>query len=190
MRTYAYVRLDPNLQMESGKFLSFFNEYGYKIQRNRLVLEEVSVDKSIVFRDKFLNLINYSLEEGDLLVIKSIDCLGCSFEEILSIIDKIYQKKIRFICLDYSKNEIEGDLKTFFIHFLKLCYEFEKLFRCSNENKRNVVKKVGRPEILTNDQKIQVIEKFKKGESVYSLAKQFSVTRTVIQRILHKAAKQ
>jgi putative DNA-invertase from lambdoid prophage Rac len=103
MRTYAYVRLEPNLQVESGKFLSFFNEYGYKIQRNRLVLEEVSVNKSIIYRDKFLNLISYSLEEEDVLVIKSIDCLGSNFEEILAITDKIHQKKIRLICLDYSK---------------------------------------------------------------------------------------
>lgn len=38
--------------------------------------------------------------------------------------------------------------------------------------------------------KKQVLELFKRGESVYSLAKRFSVTRTVIQRILDKAAKK
>lgn len=189
MRTYAYVRLDPNLQVESGKFLSFFNEYGYKIQRNRLVLEEVSVNKSIIYRDKFLNLISYSLEEEDVLVIKSIDCLGSNFEEILAITDKIHQKKIRLICLDYSKNEINGDLKIFFIHFLKMCFEFEKLSRCNNDKDYKVIKKVGRPEILTSDQKNQVVEMYKKGSSVYFLAKHFSVTRTVIQRILDKASK-
>ncbi|MCH7315989.1 recombinase family protein [Acinetobacter sp. ANC 3882] len=190
MRTYAYVRIDTCVEIESRKFLSFFNEYGYKIQKNRLVLEEVSVNKSIIFRDKLLNLINYSLEEDDLLVIKSIDCLGCSFEEILSLTDKIYQKKIRLICLDYSKSEISGDLKIFFLHFLKLCFEFEKQFSVNNEKQNKIVKKVGRPEILTNEQKNQVIEMFKRGESVYSLAKHFSVTRTVIQRILDKAAKK
>lgn len=190
MRTYAYVRIEPNAEFESGKFLSFFNEYGYKIQKNRLVFEEVSVNKSIIFRDKLLNLIDYSLEDDDLLVIKSIDCLGSSFEEILSITDKIHQKKIRLICLDYSKSEINGDMKIFFLHFLKLCFEFEKLFNFNTEKQNKIVKKVGRPEILTNDQKKQVLELFKRGESVYSLAKRFTVTRTVIQRILDKAAKK
>ena len=191
MRTYAYVRIEPNLQFEFSRYISFFSEYGYKIQKNRLVVEEVSVDKSIAYRDKFLNLISYSLEEGDILVIKSMDCLGNSFEEILGIVDKIDQKKIRLICLDYSKNEINGDLKIFFLHFLKLSAEFEKLFKSDNKRLKDQkpTRKVGRPEILNNEQKNRVIELFKKGYSVYSLAKEFSVTRTVIQRILNNATK-
>ena len=191
MRTYAYVRIEPNLQFEFSRYISFFSEYGYKIQKNRLVVEEVSVDKSIIYRDKFLNLISYSLEEGDILVIKSMDCLGNSFEEILGIVDKIDQKKIRLICLDYSKNEINGDLKIFFLHFLKLSAEFEKLFKSDNKKFKDhkPTRKVGRPEILNNEQKTRVIELFKKGYSVYSLAKEFSVTRTVIQRILNNATK-
>lgn len=191
MRTYAYVRIEPNLQFEFSRYISFFNEYGYNIQKNRLVVEEVSVDKSVIYRDKFLNLISYSLEEGDILVIKSIDCLGNSFEEILSIFDKIEQKKIRLICLDYSKNEINGDLKIFFLHFLKLSAEFEKLFKTDNKKCKDLkpARKVGRPEILNNEQKNRVIELFKKGYSVYSLAKEFSVTRTVIQRVLNNASK-
>ncbi|MBJ9705284.1 MULTISPECIES: recombinase family protein [Acinetobacter] len=191
MRTYAYVRIEPNLQFEFSRYISFFSEYGYKIQKNRLVVEEVSVDKSIAYRDKFLNLISYSLEEGDILVIKSMDCLGNSFEEILGIVDKIDQKKIRLICLDYSKNEINGDLKIFFLHFLKLSAEFEKLFKADNKKFKDhkPTRKVGRPEILNNEQKNRVIELFKKGYSVYSLAKEFAVTRTVIQRILNNASK-
>jgi len=189
MRTYAYVRVEPNVKFESSKYLSFFNEYGYKIQKNRLVFEEASVKKSISYRDILQNLIEYALEENDLLVIKSIDCLGCNFEEILFITNKIYKKNIRLICLDYSKSEIKGDMKVFFIHFLKLGFEFEKLFISTKEGHKTIVKKVGRPESLTEEQKKIVIDNLKSGESVYALAKQFSVTRTVIQRILDRSVK-
>lgn len=189
MRTYAYVRIENCVQIESRKLLSFFKGYGYEIQKNRLVLEEVSVNKSVVFRDKFLNLINYSLEEGDLLIVKSIDCLGCNFEEILFLTEKIYQNKIRFICLDYSKMEIDGDMRLLFIHFLKICFDFERKLGEYNIKQTKKISKVGRPEILTSEQKLQVVELYKKGASVYYLAKYFSVTRTVIQRVLDKAAK-
>lgn len=54
----------------------------------------------------------------------------------------------------------------------------------------NFVKKVGRPEILSLEQKKEVIAKFKKGYSVYSLAKEYSVTRTVINRLLEKASQE
>lgn len=50
------------------------------------------------------------------------------------------------------------------------------------------INKVGRPEILNKKQKKEVLEKFKNGQSVYSLAKQYSVTRTVIQRLLVKSS--
>ncbi|RZH26917.1 resolvase [Acinetobacter pittii] len=188
MRIFAYIRVNPDETIDPHKYISIFGGSGYHIQKSRLIVEEVLVEKSISYRDKFSNLVNYALEEGDSLIVKGIDCLGNSFEEILNIITKIEQKKVRLICMDYSKNEINGDLKTIFIHFLKLCTDFEKKLDVHHnfcEINRSV-KRVGRPEKLTEDQKIQVMENFKKGKSIYCLAKDFSVTRTVIRRVLDK----
>lgn len=187
MRTYAYIRTDPNNKVESINYFSFFSDYGYKIQKNRLVIEEVVVSKSISYRDRLLNLINYSLEIDDSLVIKGLDCLGSNYEEIFNTIKKIDEKKIKLVCLDYSKNEIEGDLKIFFLHFISMCVEFEKKFNLSTTKDLTTSKKIGRPESLSEVQKVKVVEKYKCGRSVYALAKEFSVTRTVIQRILNKA---
>ncbi|KHF78794.1 resolvase [Acinetobacter sp. neg1] len=190
MRTYAYIRVNPNTDIETSKFSSFFSDKGYNIQKNRLIIEEVSIDKSIIYRDKILNLINYSLEENDLLLIKSIDCLGCNFQEILHLLQKIDHMKIKIICFDYSNHEINGDLKVFFLHVLKIFTEFEINLQRNSNIERKVKRKVGRPEILNNEQKKHVIDLYKKGYSVYSIAKKFSVTRTVIQRLLEKNARQ
>ncbi|MCR4532677.1 recombinase family protein [Acinetobacter venetianus] len=187
MRIYGYVRVDPTQNLDEKSFISFFYNCGFTIKKNRLILEEVFVDKSLIYRDKLHNLIDYSLEDGDLLIIKSIDCLGCNFSEITEISNKIFQKKIRLICLDYSKNELSGDLRTFYLHFLKICCDFEKQFDFSNHINKKTAKKVGRPEILSNEQKKQVIDMFKKGWTIYSLAKHFSVTRTVIQRVIRNS---
>ncbi|QRQ11544.1 helix-turn-helix domain-containing protein [Acinetobacter pittii] len=46
---------------------------------------------------------------------------------------------------------------------------------------------MGRPEVLTHEQQLKVIELFQKGSSVYSIARKFSVVRTVIKRVLEKA---
>ncbi|GAA5010845.1 recombinase family protein [Acinetobacter puyangensis] len=191
MRTYAYVRIDPNTQ-ENINYLFFFQNFGYSVPGQRLIVEEVAVDTSIIYRDKLINLINYGLEEGDLLIFKGIDCLGSSFEEIYNIVNTMEDKKIKIICLDFSKKEIIEDLKLIFFHFLKLCSSFEsklKNRRKGNHLNSNYVKKVGRPEILTVNQKQEVLDKFKKGYSVYALAKEYSVTRTVIQRLLDKSTK-
>ncbi|MNU50974.1 recombinase family protein [Acinetobacter calcoaceticus] len=186
MRTYAYIRVDPYDNIDKVNYISIFKDYGYNIQKNRLVVEEVLVSKSICYRNIFMNLINYSLEQEDRLVIKSLDCLGNSFDEIYNTLKELDEKRIKLICLDYSKSEINGELKVFFIHFLSMCKEFEKKFSLSNNIDIKNTKKVGRPEILNEKQKAKVIEMYKKGHTVYGLAKNFSVTRTVIQRILDK----
>ena len=192
MRIYAYMRINPNiddLQKEKESFISVLASFNHKIHPNRIIIELVSVDKSITIRNIFFNLINYSLEEGDFLIVKGIDCLGNSFKEILSTIILIEKNKIKLIILDYANGELKGDIKNSFIHFIEMGFCFEKLFISDQSVQKNyrLSKKVGRPEKLTNDQKQDVINKFKKGFSVYSLAKDLAVSRTVIQRVIEKS---
>ncbi|KYQ81770.1 resolvase [Acinetobacter lactucae] len=192
MRIYAYMRINPNiedLQKEKESFTSVLASFNHKVHPNRVILELVSVDKSIIIRSIFFNLINYSLEEGDFLIVKGIDCLGNSFKEILSTIILIEKKEIKLIILDYTNSELKGDTKNSFIHFIEINIGFEKLFISDQSVQKNyrLSKKVGRPEKLTNDQKQDVINKFKKGFSVYSLAKDLAVSRTVIQRVIEKS---
>jgi len=193
MRTYAYMRINSNIDefdKEKDFFISLLNSFNHKVQYSRVVVELISVDKSITLRSMFFNLINYSLEEGDFLIVKGIDCLGNSFKEILSTIILIEKKQIKLIILDYLNSELKEDIKNNFIHFIEICINFEQLFLFDQAIQKNhkLSKKVGRPEKLTNDQKQEVINKFKKGFSVYSLAKDLAVSRTVIQRIIEKSS--
>lgn len=185
MRIYGYVRAESENEVDVKEYYSIFYKNGFSLKKNRLIIEDVNANKPLFLRDRLLNLIEYSLEDNDLLVVKSIDCLGSSFVEISELCDKIFKKKIRLVCLDYSKNELTGDLKIFFLHFLKICCDFENKFSVSSSRSS---KKVGRPEILSVDQKKQVLEMYKKGWTIYSLAKHFSVTRTVIQRIIRNSS--
>lgn len=192
MRIYGYMRIDPGYKEDLSEYYSFFGKYGYTIQKNRLICEEVAVDTPIFYRDKIINLVNYSLEEDNVLVLRGLDSLGSNFIEILEFFNIIDSKKIVLVCLDYSVNEIRGEIKKIFIHFIKMGSNFEMNFKKNKKNniKSIAVKKVGRPELLNIDQKKEVVDKFKKGFSVYSLAKEYSVTRTVIQRILNKESQK
>ena len=188
MRVYAYVRVDPNKQIDQAYFINCFKKHGYAIQNNRLLFEEVTVDTSIQYRDKILNLVKHNLEIGDVLIVKGLDSLGANFSEIKEMIHLIYQQEIILICSEFSKNEIKGDLKKIFFHFINMGCEFEQqvVSYKKEAKKTNISNKVGRPELLNAKQKEIVLNKFKKGQSVYSLAKEFEVTRTVIQRILRQ----
>ncbi len=188
MRVYAYIRVDPNSQFNLLNYMECFKKHGYALQSNRILFEEVTVDTPVQYRDKLLNLIKFNLEVEDVLIVKSLDCLGANFLEIKEMANLIYLKEIVLICSDFSKNSIKGDLKKIFFHFIKMGCEFEsQVVNYKKETKqKNAIKKVGRPEILDLKQKQTVLDKFKKGQSVYSLAKEFDVTRTVIQRVLDK----
>jgi putative DNA-invertase from lambdoid prophage Rac len=186
VRNYAYFRVD-NILVDQFKFLNLINGFEYEVQGSRIIFEQVKLNVSLDYRLKFLNLIKFTLERGDLLIINGIDSLGSDFKEVYSSINFIFKKEIRLVCLEFSKKEISGDLKKIFLHFTKLCSDFEGKIGYKSNVEVKKKKKVGRPEIFNQTQKEEVLEKFKNGQSVYSLAKQYSVTRTVIQRILSKS---
>lgn len=182
MRTFAYSRVDPSVKgKESERYVRELEVRGFTVPQKRIFIEEVVVETSINLRDKFINLINYALEENDVLIVKGLDCLGSNFEEINNSIVLLNMRKVRLICLDFSIKELEGDLKAVFTHLLKMCLCFENGF---NKGKNQIIKKIGRPEALTQDQKDEVMCKYKQGMTIYSIAKEYNVARSVIQRII------
>lgn len=187
MRAYAYFRVE-GLSVNEFNYADYILGYGYEIPQNRLVFEQVKVGIPLEFRHKLISLINYTLESGDLLLIDGIDSLGSDFKEIYSTVNFIFKKGIRLVCLEFSKKEIKGDIKKIFFHFLKICSDFDGKLQSEKRTGNKKISKVGRPEILTKTQKNEVLERFKNGQSVYSLAKEYEVTRTVIQRLLAKSS--
>jgi len=187
VRAYAYFRVEE-LSVNEFNYADYILGYGYEIPQNRLVFEQVKVGIPLEFRHKLISLINYTLESGDLLLIDGIDSLGSDFKEIYSTVNFIFKKGIRLVCLEFSKKEIKGDIKKIFFHFLKICSDFDGKLQSEKRTGNKKISKVGRPEILTKTQKNEVLERFKNGQSVYSLAKEYEVTRTVIQRLLAKSS--
>ena len=187
MRAYAYFRVE-GLSVNEFNYADYILGYGYEIPQNRLVFEQVKVGIPLEFRHKLISLINYTLESGDLLLIDGIDSLGSDFKEIYSTVNFIFKKGIRLVCLEFSKKEIKGNIKKIFFHFLKICSDFDGKLQSEKRTGNKKISKVGRPEILTKTQKNEVLERFKNGQSVYSLAKEYEVTRTVIQRLLAKSS--
>lgn len=187
MRIYAYYRVDEFSVVEIN-YADYFLNFGYQVQNNRIITEYVNVETLLEYRSKFINLVEYTLESGDILIINGIDSLGCDFEEIYSSVNYIFKKEIRLVCIEFSKKEIVGSVKFFFFHFLKMCADFDKKFQYGKRLKNKNTKKVGRSEILNKSQKEEILDKLKKGHSVYSIAKKYSVSRTVIQRLIGKSS--
>jgi putative DNA-invertase from lambdoid prophage Rac len=182
---YAYFRVNCAVSNEVDYF-SLLRNSNYEVLERKIFIEEVKAEISLKYRDIFMNLINYVMEENDLLFVKGIDSLGSNFNEILFSVNLIFKKGIRLVCYDFSKDEIEGKIKENFINSLKLFYDFESNIKKSKKKIEINNKRVGRPEILSQKQKEEVLLMFENGDSVYSIAKKYSVARTVIQRIISR----
>jgi putative DNA-invertase from lambdoid prophage Rac len=186
MSNYAYFRVDCSVDSEVD-YSSILRNSNRDFLESKIFIEEVKAEISLKYRDVFINLINCVMEKNDLLFIKGIDSLGSNFNEIIFSVNLIFKKEIKLVCYDFCKDEIDGKVKETFMNSLKLFSDFENNKRKSkkivdiNNNKR-----VGRPEILSQKQKEEVLSMFENGDSVYSIAKKYSVARTVIQRIISR----
>lgn len=183
MRNYAYFRIDK-LTVKKNNYIDLMNFYGYTVHANRIVTEEVEINTALELRYKFMNLIKNTLKSGDLLIIEGIDSLGSSFKEIIHCINILFKNEIKLVCLELSKLEISGDIKKIIYHVFYLCSAFEEKIELVKNSGIRKSSKVGRPEVLNSNQKDEILKKYKKGKSINSLAKEYFVTRTVIQRLL------
>ncbi|WP_151798817.1 helix-turn-helix domain-containing protein, partial [Acinetobacter bereziniae] len=181
MSTYLYIRVDCILASKS-EINSFVRGLKYEVENDRIVLEEVKPQISLRYRDMFFKLIN-NMKRGDLLIVKGVDCLGSNFNEINYSASLINKKGVRLICYEFSEFELKGVVKDNFLKVLKVFSNFEINMKKAKVE-FNVSKKVGRPEILNQEQKKEVINLYKKGESIYAIAKKYSVARTVIKRVV------
>jgi putative DNA-invertase from lambdoid prophage Rac len=183
VRNYAYFRID-SLTVIKKNYIDLINCYGYSVHVNRIVTEEVEINTALELRYKFMNLIKNTLKSGDLLIIEGIDSLGSSFKEIIHCINILFKNEVKLVCLEFSRLEISGDIKKIIYHVFNLCSAFEEKIELVKNSAIRKSSKVGRPEVLNSNQKDEILKKYKKGKSINSLAKEYFVTRTVIQRLL------
>lgn len=171
MRTYAYLRTNCIITDRITSYHKDLIVKGYSVLMSRIIIEAVEANKSIFYRDKFMGLINFGLEQGDLLIVKGIDCLGKDYIEILDTIQFITEKKVRLICLDYSFEELDGEMKFNLLHVLKLCKDFESMKIKKNESipTINLNRKAGRPKKLNDIQITEINEKIKKWYECLSI---------------------
>lgn len=125
MKVFGYIRIEPNSSIELNKYYDFFNSFGFNLEKNKLIIEEATVDTPIKYRDTVVDLVKYDLDENNILIVKGLDSLGSNFKEIYDFLNLLDEKKIILICLDYSTNEINGELKKLFFNFIKMAVELE-----------------------------------------------------------------
>lgn len=178
-------------------------KYGYA----RVSTEEQNLDRQLtaleregcehVFQEKVsgikskrpeLSKLLETLNEGDVLVVKSIDRLSRSTADLMRLIDELNEQSVGFKSIDEPFLDTTSPHGELLITIFSGLAQFERnriLERTragqAEAKKRGV--KFGRPSKLTEHQKKLIRQRLSSGEPHSSIAKDFNVSKWAIQRL-------
>ena len=134
-------------------------------------------------------LVDYA-REGDTVVVTKLDRLGRSFTQVLMTLDILRKKKVSLMALhqniDTSKDDMSSKITTMlFGLFAEIEREF--ILARTREGKEASGNWGGRTPKLDVQQKNEIRERLKGGESKRQLSKEFGVSRSTILNIENSA---
>ncbi|WP_333501551.1 recombinase family protein [Kluyvera genomosp. 2] len=124
-RTFAYCRVSRNELITSNQVLAIQNA-GYKVTPSRVIEETVSGSVAAMDREKFSNLVNNKLEEGDTLIVLKLDRLGRDNIDVQKTVKLLLERGIKLICLDLPVADLSKPEGKLMLQLFATFAEFER----------------------------------------------------------------
>ena len=135
-------------------------------------------------RPAFFKLV-YRLEPGDVLVVTKLDRLGRNAIDVGSTVAKVAGIGVRVHCLALGGVDLASSTGKLTINVINAIAEFERdllsertqagLARAKAEGRA-----LGRPSSLSTEEKAELLELARKGETVSSLARPYKTSRQTV----------
>jgi DNA invertase Pin-like site-specific DNA recombinase len=155
----------------------------------RIILEKWS---SVGARPGLMALLA-GLQRGDVVTVYKLDRMGRSLQDLLGILERIHSVGAAFQSLTepIDTNTPAGKLMY---SILGAVAEFEKTLIRERSLAGQVAAvergvKIGRPRSLTTKQEEEVLERWRAGASMKSLARVYQVHMTAIRRVVYAATR-
>lgn len=185
-RTFAYCRVSTAEQTTDNQVREI-EAAGFKVEPARVIIETVSGSTAAMQRPQFSRLVD-RLEAGDVLLVTKLDRLGRNAMDVRATVDALAALGIRVHCLALGGVDLTSPAGKMTMGVIAAVAEFERdlliertqagLTRAKAEGKA-----LGRPAALTAEQHAAIIAGRTAGQSLGALAKQYSVSRSAIQRV-------
>lgn len=190
-RTFAYCRVSTIEQTTENQAREI-TAAGFAIEPRRMVAETISGSTPALQRPGFSKLLD-RLEAGDILVVTKLDRLGRNAMDVRATVELLAERGVRVHCLALGGVDLTSPAGKMTMAVIAAVAEFERdllIERTQSGLKRAKAagKVVGRPAALDDEQRLQVLQGRREGQSLAQLAKRFGVSRAAIQRAEKKAA--
>lgn len=185
-RTFAYCRVSTADQTNDNQ-IGEIEASGFAVLPQRLVLETVSGSTKASERPEFKRLMD-RMEEGDVLVVTKLDRLGRNAIDVCGTIQELASRGIKVHCLQLGGMDLTSSAGTMTMGVLSHVSQFERDIliertRAGLSRAKAAGKALGRTPRLSSGQKAEVLTKRAQGASLGSLAKEYGVSRSAIQRV-------
>jgi putative DNA-invertase from lambdoid prophage Rac len=154
--------------------------------------EGVSGKVSAVQRPQFATMLG-QICDGETLVVTKLDRLGRDAQDVGATIKALAARRIEVIVLQLGKLDLTSAAGKLMLTMLAAVAEMERdllvertqsgLARAKAEGKT-----LGRPALTTDEQRAAMVARFKAGESISALARDYDVSRASVTRVVKPAA--
>lgn len=185
-RVFAYCRVSTADQTVENQAREI-EAAGFKIDPKRIVSETVSGSVAATERKGFAKLVD-RLEEGDVLIVTKLDRLGRNAMDVRATVEMLAKAGVRVHCLALGGVDLTSPAGKMTMAVIGAVAEFERDLlvertRSGLERVKASGKALGRPKKLSATQVAEVLEKRSHGASLGSLAREYGVSRSAIQRV-------
>jgi putative DNA-invertase from lambdoid prophage Rac len=152
-----------------------------------VVAETVSGSTPISQRPGFGKLLDW-LEAGDVLIVTKLDRLGRDVIDVSTTVKKLADMGVRVYCLMLGGMDLTSSAGTMTMNVLNAVAQFGRdllIERTQSGLQRAKAegKKLGRPSVLSEQQKALVREELAAGVSVAAIARKLGISRQTIMRV-------
>lgn len=190
-RTFAYCRVSTADQTTDNQIAEIKNA-GFDVADHRIITETISGSVPAMERPQFSRLVD-RLEARDVLLVTKLDRLGRNAMDVRATVERLTGSDVRVHCLALGGVDLTSAAGRMTMGVIAAVAEFERdllIERTQSGLQRAKANgtRLGRPSALSDSQQREVVSKRLAGASLGSLAKEYGVTRSAVQRVERRLA--
>jgi putative DNA-invertase from lambdoid prophage Rac len=190
LRTFAYLRVSTVGQTTDNQLLEI-QAAGFMVEPHRIVAETVSGSVPAFQRPAFSKLVD-RLETSNLLIVTKLDRLGRNAMDVRATVERLESMGVKIHCLALGGVDLTSAAGKMTMAVVNAVSEMERDLllertRAGLARAKAQGKKLGRKPKLSDEDRAQIRTLKNEGASLATLAKQYSVSRALIQHVMREA---
>lgn len=179
---YVYIRPWTGLP-ELHAQLAEVRAAGIRVDAAHTTSEFISVNTPASRRPHFSSL-TASLRAGDRLMVRTLDALGCSLDDIRSTLNWLGEAQVEVCCLAFGADPMTAQMFRLVAALADLKHDVRSEATIAGlDRARALGRRIGRPPSLDERATIEALQLLADGRTVSDVARRMSISRATVIRL-------